>query len=173
MGEQKRTQFAMQAYGFAELFNLKVGDQKVAGFRVELSAPEGPSTGGGAQAVQHVKLVPEGEGTVIVAGSANQVERSAEIRTYEYLADLHAQRFKGAGLPIDRATYQSLVGRMQTFFAEQSLRVVLLDAPRPLHATPATAPRAGASPVAMIAVFVGVAAAIAVALFLLLRAKHG
>src|SRR4051812_8683003 len=105
MAEQKRTQFAMKALGFAELFNIKIGDQKVTGttvYRVEMSAPDGPSTGGGKQAVQHLKLVPEVEGdAVIVAGSANQLEKSAEIRTYEYLADLHAQRFKGAPIPLD------------------------------------------------------------------------
>src|SRR3954462_7620670 len=119
----------MRALGFAELFHIKTADRKGAGpaaYRVEMSAPDGPSTGGGKQAVQHIKLVPEVEGdAVIVAGSANQLEKSAEIRTYEYLADLHAQRFKGAAIPLDRARYGELVKRMQAFLTDQGLRVVM------------------------------------------------
>jgi hypothetical protein len=176
MAEQKRTQFTMQALGLADLFNMNVGDRKVGSFRVELSAPEGPSTGGGVQAVQHVKLVPDdGTGSVIVAGSANQIEKSAELRTWEYLAELHAQRYKGASLPVDKATYQALVARMQGFFGAQGLRVVMLDAPRPLGGARAAAvAEAKPLPVAtIVAVFVGVAALVAAAMFFLLRTKHG
>jgi len=176
MAEQKRTQFAMQAFGFAELFNLQLGDKPVAGHRVELSAPDGPSTGGGKQSVQHVKLVPlDGAGPVTVAGSANQLDKLAEIRSFEYLAELHAQRFKGAEIPLDKAAYQGLVARMQAFFAEQGLRVVMLEPPRPVAGAPAKAAAAasGPSPVAMVAIFAGVAAVIAAVLFFVLRAKHG
>jgi len=176
MADQKRTQFAMQAFGFAELFNIKIGDQKVAGstvYRVEMSAPDGPSTGGGKQAVQHVKLVPEVEGdAVIVAGSANQLEKSAEIRTFEYLADLHAQRFKGAPIPLDRPRYTELVKRMQAFFSDQGLRVVMLDAPRPgaggasqaAYGAPASSSKTTA-----ILLFLAIAAVIAGAAFFFLH----
>jgi len=172
MADPKHTAFAMQALGFAELFNIKVGAEQVEGHRVELSAPEGQSTGGGKQSLQHVKLV-AGDGSVLVAGSASQVDKTAEIRTYEYLADLHAQRYKGARLPLDRAAYQALIGRMQTFFAEQGLRVVMLDAPRPITGPTARMPKPGLSPAAVVAVFVVVVAVIAGALFLVLRSKHG
>ena len=54
MAEERRTAFAMQALGFAELFAIQVGGYKIEGpisFRVELAAPEGPSTLGGKQVV--------------------------------------------------------------------------------------------------------------------------
>ena len=173
MSDQKRTAFAMQALGFADLFNIKVGDTKVNGHRVELSAPEGPSTGGGKQSVQHVKLIAEGGAVLAVAGSADQMEKSAEIRTYEYIAELHAQRFKGAKFPVDKVQYQVLVARMKAFFGEQGLHIVMLDAPRSITAPTARVPKAGSSPATMIGIFVAVAAVIAGVLFFLLRTKHG
>ncbi len=176
MSEQKHTQFAMQALGFADLFNIKIGDQKVKGHRVEMSAPDGPSTGGGKQSVQHVKLIAEdGSGAVIVAGSANQMEKSAEVRTYEYLADLHAKRFKGARIPLDKPAYNLLVARMKTFFAEQNLAVTMLDAPRPVGGQQVVHPAEPGAPSkgTMIGIFLAVAVIIAAAVFFVLRSKHG
>jgi hypothetical protein len=173
MSDPKHTAFAMQALGFADLFNIKVGDFKVNGHRVELSAPEGPSTGGGKQSVQHVKLVGEGGVVLSVAGSADQIEKNAEIRTYEYLAELHAQRFKGAKIPIDRVQYLALVARMKAFFAEQGLHVVMIEPPRSITAPTARVPKVGMSPGAIIGIFVAVAAVIAGAMFFVLRSKHG
>src|SRR5438105_4208852 len=75
-----QTQFAMRALGLAERFAQVCGAHGLDGdgvtYRLELAAPEGPSTGGGKQAVQHVKLVPN-RGTTIVIGQANQVEGRA------------------------------------------------------------------------------------------------
>jgi hypothetical protein len=172
MADQKHTAFAMQAVGFADLFNVKVGDRKVDGHRVELSAPEGQSTGGGKQSLQHVKLIAP-SGIVVVAGAADQVDKSAEIRTYEYLSELHAQRYKGARLPLDRAQYQALVGRMQAFFAEQGLRVVMLDAPHPITGPTARMPKPGMSTAMIIGIFAVVAAIVAGVTFFALRARHG
>lgn len=126
----------MKALGLAESFNLAVGDKKVAGHRVELSAPEGPSTGGGKQSVQHIKLIPDGGGTVLVAGSADQVSRSAELRSYGYLAALHARRFRGAALPLDRAAYEELLRRAQAFFADRGLTVTRVETPPEPPPTP-------------------------------------
>jgi len=169
MAEQKRTQFAMQALGFADVFNMKVGDQRVSGHRVELSAPDGPSTGGGKQSVQHVKLVPEAPGgPVVVAGTADPVEKKAELRSWDYLQQLHAQRFKGKTVPVDRVQYAALVKRMQAFFADQGLAVVMLEA-APMASSGASPGAARTSSGAAIVIFVLVAAAIAGALFYFLR----
>ncbi len=169
MGEQKRTQFAMQALGFADVFNMKVGDQKVSGHRVELSAPDGPSTGGGKQSVQHIKLIPEGGGTVTVAGSADQMEKKAELRSWDYLQQLHSQRFKGKTLPIDRVQYAALLKRMQAFFADQGLAIVMVEAPTPV-AAPVAVPGGGSKGM-VIVTFLVVALAIAGAVFFLMRHK--
>jgi hypothetical protein len=172
MAEQKRTQFAMQALGFADVFNLKIGDQKVSGHRVELSAPDGPSTGGGKQSVQHIKLIPDGGGTVTVAGSADQMEKKAEIRSWDYLAQQYAQRFKGKTLPIERTQYAALVKRMLEFFTDQGLTVVMVEAPTPMAAAqrPGASPSGGSGGAMMLVVLV-VVAALAAGVFFFLRHK--
>jgi len=122
MSDPKRTAFAMQAMTLAETFNLLLQAERVKGpvtYRVELSAPDGMSTAGGKQATQHIKLVPEGGGTTIVAGSANQAENWAELRSFEHLKLLHAQRFKGAEIPLNRVQYNELLEKLRAFFADK------------------------------------------------------
>lgn len=142
--EEKRTQFAMQALGLAELFAIQFAGEKLtvgskprahgalsstsACYAIEIAAPEGLSTGGGKQAVQHVKLVPEQGGSTIVIGAVNQLEKTCELRTYEYLATVHSQRFKGAELPLHREKYNDVLARMQAFFVANGLRLIMSDA---------------------------------------------
>ncbi len=91
-----RTQVANQAASLAESvtdgfdgFTMGAG-----GYGVELSVPEGPSTGGGVQARQHVRLVPRRKGyPVIVAGTVDPVTSTSELRTFEHVAILHELRF--------------------------------------------------------------------------------
>ncbi len=91
-----RTQVANQAASLAESvtdgfdgFTMGAG-----GYGVELSVPEGPSTGGGVQARQHLRLVPRRQGyPVIVAGTVDPVTSTSELRTFEHVALLHELRF--------------------------------------------------------------------------------
>jgi hypothetical protein len=162
MSDPNRTQFAMKALNLADHFNAEVGDKRVSGYRVQLARPEGLSTGGGKQAVQHISLVPDGGGdATITAGWANQLEGSAELRTYEQLAQLHASRFRGKKIPLDRISYNELLKRMRAFFGDRGLSVVLVDAAK----TPA-APTSSRFTVVM--VFLGVALEAAGAMFFLL-----
>jgi len=151
MSDPKRTAFAMQALGLAETFNVMLQAERVKGpvtYRVELSAPDGMSTAGGKQATQHVKLIPEGGGTTIVAGSANQAEKWAELRTFEHLKLLHAQRFKGAEIPLNRVQYNELVDKLKSFFAQHGQCSVRM-AEMPREDAPAVVdtrgPKSGAS----------------------------
>lgn len=66
----------------------------VGAYGVELSTPEGPSTGGGVQARQHLRLVPQRIGyPVIVVGTVDPVTSTSELRTFEHVAILHELRF--------------------------------------------------------------------------------
>ncbi len=128
----------MQALKLAETFRAQFrssvvmnGATGASKFRVELSAPDGPSTAGGKLAIQHVKLIPEDGGATIVAGWANAAERIAELRAYEHLETVYAQRFSGAVLPIDRRHYTTLLGRLQNFFKSFGLAITFVEAPRP------------------------------------------
>jgi len=149
MPEVKHTMFAQQALSLAELFQAVLGGKPVGTgvkYRAELAAPDGPSTGGGKQSLQAIKLTPIDTGTTLVVGHANQVEGTAEVRTYEYLVRMQQQRFKGSGeFPLDRAAYDAFLAQLQTFLTNNRMRVAVLAAPPgpAPTAAPAEAPRSG------------------------------
>ena len=95
--EALRTQVANQAASLADTvndgfdeFHMGAGD-----YVVELSVPEGPSTGGGTQARQNIRLVPRRKGyAMVIAGTVDPVTSTAELRTFEHVAMLHELRFK-------------------------------------------------------------------------------
>lgn len=126
MNQPKHTVVAGQAIGLAELFKFTVGKNKLEGpvsYSAELSAPDGPSTAGGKQALQHLKLVSEGGGSALVIGSANLVEKQAELRTFEHVDEAHRQRFKGAPFPVDMIKYNTLQGQIRKFFSDRDFTI--------------------------------------------------
>jgi hypothetical protein len=143
--EYKYTQVAAKAVSLAELFEARFerGLEGPVHFKVELSAPDGPSTAGGKQALQHIKLVPQGGGSAVVIGSAHTTRMTAEIRTYEHVADLYAQRFHGAKLPVDVTRYYELGQAMATFFRAMRLNVTFSEAGGVALAAPPTPRQAG------------------------------
>jgi hypothetical protein len=135
---QFRTQFASEAVNLSEIFKLLIGTTPIRGpatFHVEMSAPDGPSTGGGVQSVQHIKLVADDGGATLVAGWCDQKAETCELRTLDCLDDMHRARFKRSSLQapplpsqrLDRVHYGKLVERLRTFFAERDLKVLILD----------------------------------------------
>jgi hypothetical protein len=125
----KYTQVAAKALSLAELFDARFA-QGIGGpvpFRIELATPDGPSTAGGKQALQHIKLIPLGGGPTIVIGSASTTRQTAEIRTFEHVAALWSQRFHGAPIPLDIRTYRELTQALAGFFGAMRLRVSFSD----------------------------------------------
>ena len=145
--ERKFTAIATQAMDFATLFHINFADglPGPVHFKIELTTPVGPSTEGGKQALQHVRLIPEDGTSAIVIGSTSQVGKTADIRTLRHLRDVHAMRYKDAPLPVDGSSYQDLVTRLQQFFAAQGHAVVMLDVAKPSMAPPAPAPSGSVS----------------------------
>jgi hypothetical protein len=121
----KYTVVAAKAVSLAELFiaSFAKGLDGPVRFRVEMSAPDGPSTGGGKQALQHIKLVPDGGGPAIVVGSADTTRGVAEVRTFDHIAALYAQRFHGAPIPVDAGRYNELAQTLSNFFRGMSMEV--------------------------------------------------
>ncbi len=111
--EALRTQMANQAASLADAVT-----QGFAGFRmgagaylVELTAPEGPSTSGGAHARQHLRLVPTRKGyAVIVAGAVDTVARTAQLRSREHVALVYEMRF-GRALEITHEEYEEFLSK--------------------------------------------------------------
>ena len=159
----KYTQVAAKALGLVELFQASFADglDGPIRYRVELAAPDGPSTAGGKQALQHIKLVPELGGPTLVIGSADLVKQIAEIRTFEHMVEMHAQRFKGQRVPLDMRKYRELTGMLSNFFASMRIQVKVVD----VDAVPrAPAAGGGTSPLTiLLGVVVGVVVVLALA----------
>lgn len=91
--------------------DLRVG--KLA-YVPELLAPEGPSTGGGKRALQHLRLrsTTPGAGEV-VAGSVNGVEQWAELRDWDHVALVYRLRFKRP-IGLTQEEWQAFLERAET-----------------------------------------------------------
>lgn len=146
--DPKRTQVAGRATNFAVLFNatFRGGMPGAPDLAVDLTTPPGPSTAGGKQVRQHIRLVPRDGGTAIVVGFVNGIDALAELRTYGHLAEVHSRRFKGASLPFDELSYKDLVKRLQGFFGSQGFTVVMVDVSSSLP--PPSGARTGPAPAA-------------------------
>lgn len=187
--------FAMKAMSLADFFNMSAGAQPVGEsvkYRAELTAPDGPSTGGGKQAVQHISLIPETGGATIVAGNCNQVDGTAQLRSHAYLEWMHAQRFQGAALPLEKAAYDAFFEKCEKFFATHKLKLTVAQPPPPGIEDEATrilppkpkrtgatgersslpaAPAANANQKLLLGLIAGVALVVVVVLIAVLRAK--
>jgi hypothetical protein len=129
-----QTQFSVQATELAESFRGTVGRLRVGphGYVPDLTAPDGPSTGGGIQAMQHVRLVPpQATLPTLVVGHANQRDRAAELRTWEHVDAICRDRFK-QGAPIDASQYELFLQSSQAFLTACGLRVTFSATPREL-----------------------------------------
>jgi hypothetical protein len=130
-----RTQFSIQASTLADSFRETVGRLRVAphGYGPDMTAPEGQSTGGGVQAMQHLRLVPpEPNMPTLLVGHANQRDRAAELRTWEHVDAIYRERFK-QGVPLDPAAYQEFLQSAQGFLAACGLRVTVVPTPDELR----------------------------------------
>jgi hypothetical protein len=126
-----QTQFSVQATELAESFRTTVGQLRVGphAYTPDLTAPEGPSTGGGVQALQHLRLLPPKPNMpTLVVGHVNQRERAAELRTFDHVDAICRERFK-QGAPFGPAHYEQLVQSMQSFLGACGMTIGFAAAP--------------------------------------------
>jgi hypothetical protein len=131
-----QTQFSVRATDLAESFRSTLGRLRVGphGFTPDMTAPEGPSTGGGVQAMQHLRLLPpQPNMPTLVVGSLNQREQTAELRTLEYVDAISRERFK-QGAPLDPAQYAQFLQSAQGFLAACGMKIVYAGPPADLLA---------------------------------------
>lgn len=129
-----QTQFSVRATDLAESFRSTVGRMRVGpyGYAPDLTEPEGPSTGGGVQAMQHVKLSPpQPNMPALVVGHVNQREGTAELRTLHYVDTVCRERFK-QGAPLDPNEYATFITSAQAFLGACGLRVSMASPPAEL-----------------------------------------
>jgi hypothetical protein len=147
MTEDPRTQFALAAVDFAKLFNETFGSVNLSGYTPRLTAPEGQSTGGGVQSLQHITLESPAGGKTVVVGSCDNVTKQAELRVYDHVAGSFAQRFDGMVFPVGKPEYDDLHNRFKEFLEMQAIRVGL--ARPPVARAPAPAAPKGKSSAAL------------------------
>jgi hypothetical protein len=167
VSDVKATAFAQQGLDFVSLFEAKFHMLNVSGYKPLLRQPVAETTGGGAQAVQHMLLEPKIEGDpVVTVGQVNLVTKTAKLRTFSCLLGVHEMRFRGRAFHVDPAQYQSFFDRVLEFMRRQGLHVQIETRP-PEMATRRSAPPAeiGAD-VLVLALLVAVAVFSAVAAYL-------
>jgi hypothetical protein len=142
-----QTQFSARATDLAESYRATMGRLRLGphGFTPDMTSPEGPSTGGGVQAMQHLRLLPpQPTMPTLVVGHLNKRDGTAELRTLEYVDAICRERFK-QGAPIDPAQYAQFLQSAQGFLAACGLRVTFAGPPadlvsRAMAPTPSMAP---------------------------------
>jgi hypothetical protein len=123
-----RTKFAARAATLADQFQNALDDCPVGEHRGEMTAPEA-STGGGVQALQHIRLVPpNASGRTYVVGRANRGERAAELRTLEYVDQVSVERF-GEKSGLDPQQYAAFIVAAAQFLEMFGLVVTHASAP--------------------------------------------
>lgn len=141
-----QTQHAIQATDLAAALNDSLKKLRIGpgDYVPELMAPEGPSTAGGAQAMQHLRLVPGQPGLpTLVVGHANRAEGKAELRSFDYVDAVHRQRFQRP-LPLDRVQYDAFMDSAKLILSALHLHPTIASPPADLGAE-ATPPHADSS----------------------------
>lgn len=149
MSEEARTAFTLAAVDLASLFNTSFGAEDIAGYRVHLSEPEGPSTGGGVQVRQNITLEHPTQKKVLLAGSCNKLGKTAELRSFKHMAAIHRERYDGQEVAIDPIQYGDLIKRLHEFFGTQGFNVTEAKE-KAANAEPAPKPKVSKSAVGMI-----------------------
>ena len=148
MEDGKFTVYAGKSVALAEVFKYTVGKEPILGpviCRLELSAPTEESTDGGRLAMQHVSIVPEGGGPTVVIGTAYQLDRLVELRSYASVADTYKKRFRTSGFPVTPNQYDEMTRRLKGFFDQFEFQFTVGDAPLPVaRSTSGEAARGGA-----------------------------
>lgn len=134
--EALRTRLAKKFVSLADDVTEAFGDFAIGAgaWAVELTAPTGMSTGGGKQALQHLRLRPRRPGySAIVAGLVNQVERHAELRDYAHACVLHEVRFRRS-LEITADEWEQLLRKAEVVLGNADVRCRRVGPPADLLA---------------------------------------
>lgn len=170
MRERQHTAFAMQALDLAEMYRIMLGDVRVRGqveFYSDISTPDGPSTGGGVQSLQHIKLIPTvGAGTLVV-GHASRADMTAQLRTFDHVAIEYRNRFK-TEVPFGRTEYENFINQVWQFLQAQMMSVTAEVYTPPPMGEPTPAPQPVDEPsshlILIVVLVVAIAAIVTVAI---------
>jgi hypothetical protein len=137
-----QTFHAIQASDLASAMNEALQKVRIppGDYAPELMAPQGPSTAGGVQAMQHLRLVAGQAGLpTLVVGYANHAEGKAALRTYDYVGAVYRQRYHRA-LDLDRAAYDGFIAFAKQVFTALHLETSFVGPPADLADDTPTSP---------------------------------
>lgn len=142
----KRTQYAQQGLDFTTLFSAKFNRLTISGYQPVLREPPAESTGGGAQAVQHMVFQPTGSGPTLTVGSVNVATRMAKLRTFDCVQSMFSMRFANRPFVLEKEAYQDFFDKAREFFQRQGMQIDIETRPpddlvrslRPSAAPPAS-----------------------------------
>jgi hypothetical protein len=160
-----QTFHALQASDLAAALNEALQKVRIppGDYVPELTAPQGPSTAAGVQAMQHLRLVPGQPGQpTLVVGHANRTEGKAELRTFEYIDAVHRERFHRP-LVLDREQYDQFLGLAKLVLGALHLETSVIGPPANLAADspePSQQRRPWTATIAVVMVFLVLAIAV-------------
>ena len=134
--EALRTRLASKFVTLAETvtdafdeFHIGAGD-----WVVELTAPEGMSTGGGKRVMQHFRLRPRRQGfSVVIGGSVNPFTKEAELKDYDHVRMIHSVRF-GTELAIGIEEWEQFLRQAEVVLETAKIRTERVGPPKELVA---------------------------------------
>lgn len=150
------TMVAHQGLNAAEMLNAALKTKTIGTDpprRVEVTAPDGPSTDGGKRARQAIRLVPtEGRGGTVLCGALDVAQKTLELRTYRNACAQHQERY-GKRFDVSPEDYANLLKQLGAMVHALQFKVTVtpdtsspsVPAPAPGTAQPATSPRAAPS----------------------------
>ncbi len=132
--DQLRTALAKKFVSLADDVNEAFGDFHIGGgdYVVELTHPQGPSTGGGRQSLQHLRLRPRRPGyPVIVGGSVDGVNKRADLRDFAYVHIVHTLRFESP-LDLNEAEWEQFLRKAEVVLKQSEITTRRIPPPRDL-----------------------------------------
>jgi hypothetical protein len=119
-----RTRLAKKFVSLADDVNEEFKEFSIGAgtWGVELTAPQGMSTGGGKHALQHLRMRPKRPGySLLVGGTVNQVEKVAELRDYAHMCMMHEVRFRKR-LEITENEWEQFLRKCEVVLREAEVR---------------------------------------------------
>ncbi len=128
------TLVAHQGVNAAEMLNTALASKTVGKApprRVDVAAPDGPSTDGGKRARQVIRLVPAdgGKAGIVICGALDVAHKTLELRTYRNACTQHVERY-GVAFDVVPDDYAKLLKELGAMVAALQFRVsVMQDSP--------------------------------------------
>lgn len=132
--EALRTRLAQKFVTLADTVTEAFRDFAIGSgaWAVELTQPQGPSTGGGQQALQHLRMRPRRTGfSVLVAGTVNPIAKTAELRDHDHVMAMHEVRHRQP-LQISRQEWEQFLRKAEVVLNGAGIQSMRTPPPREL-----------------------------------------